>query len=181
MGRSGTGLGLSIVWGTIEDHNGHIDVKSVVGEGTEFTLFFPIVSGAMTSKKTKPASEYSGAGETVLVIDDSRNQRELVTNVLETLKYRVVAKSSGEEAIEFLKDNRVDIILLDMIMESGMDGLDTYIRIRQIAADSKTIIVSGFSETDRVKRAMALGVQDYIQKPYTIEQLAESIKKVLTE
>ncbi len=87
--------------------------------------------------------------------------------------------SSGGEAIEYLKTNTVDILLLDMIMDDGMGGYETYKRILEIHPGQKAIIASGFSETDRVKQALKLGAGAYIKKPYLMKTLGKAIRSEL--
>ena len=87
--------------------------------------------------------------------------------------------SSGEEAVEYLEVHAVDLIVLDMIMDPGMDGLDTYTKIREIHSHQKAVIVSGFSETERVGRAQALGAGAYLKKPYVLERLGLAVRKEL--
>jgi len=169
MGRSGTGLGMSVVWGTVKDHRGYIDLRSEEGQGTVFTIYFPATHGKKAN--SNPAStidENQGTGESILVIDDSKGQREIASALLSKLNYSVKAFASGEEAAEYLKGTSADLIVLDMIMPPGMDGLDTYKKILEIHPGQKAIIASGFSETDRVKEAQKLGVGQYIKKPYTM-------------
>lgn len=157
MGRSGTGLGLAIVWGTVKDHKGYIDVQTEIGRGTTFTLYFPVTREEMTSPQQKKCmEEYMGRGETVLVVDDIAGQREVASALIQKLGYKVHAVSSGEEALEFLRQNHADILVLDMIMVPGIDGLETYQRALEINPKQKAVIVSGFSETDRVKDAQKL-------------------------
>ncbi|MEN6373400.1 MAG: response regulator, partial [Smithella sp.] len=180
MGRSGTGLGLAVVWGTVKDHLGYINVQSEEGMGSTFTLYFPVVREEMTSEAVAIAvSEYTGSGETILVVDDVKEQRELATNIFRKLNYNVVSVSSGEEAIEYLKEKQVDLMVLDMIMEPGMDGLDAYKRVIEIHPQQKVIIVSGFSESDRVHEAHTLGAGAYVKKPYVIEKLGLAARKEL--
>ena len=180
MGRSGTGLGLAVVWGTVKDHNGYIDVQSEVGKGTTFTLYFPITREEIIKKEAAiPLSDYIGNDESILVIDDIKEQRELAAKMLGKLNYRVKTISSGEEAVEYLKTEKADLLVLDMIMDPGMDGLDTYKAILKIQPTQKAIIVSGFSETDRVREAKTLGVGDYLRKPYVIERLGLAVRKEL--
>jgi len=180
MGRSGTGLGLAVVWGTVKDHNGYIDVQSEVGRGTTFTLYFPVTREEMVKGESAiPLSDYIGHEESILVIDDIKEQRELVAKMLGKLNYRVRTVSSGEEAVAYLKNEKVDLLVLDMIMDPGMDGLDTYKAILEIHPKQKAIIVSGFSETDRVKEAQALGAGNYLRKPYVIERLGLAVRKEL--
>jgi PAS domain S-box-containing protein len=179
MGRSGTGLGLAVVWGTVKDHNGYINVHSEVGKGTTFTLYFPVAREEIAKEATIPLSDYIGQDESILVIDDIKEQRELAAKMLGKLNYRVKTVSSGEEAVEFLRIKKVDLIVLDMIMDPGMDGLDTYKAIVEIYPQQKAIIVSGFSETERVRHARSLGVGDYLRKPYVIEKLGLAVRKEL--
>ena len=130
MGRSGTGLGLTIVWGTVKDHGGYIDVQSQDGEGATFTLYFPATREEITTPEKKtPIEQYMGNGESVLVIDDIAEQRDVAFGILTHLGYRVHTVASGEEALEYLKDPRADILVLDMIMMPGIDGLMTYQKI----------------------------------------------------
>lgn len=180
MGRSGTGLGMAVVWGTVKDHNGYIDVQSTEGMGTTFTLFFPV-----TRKKTRRAPverealSYKGKGEAILVVDDIQEQREIAAQMLERLGYSVTAVSSGEEAVAFMKDHSVGLVVLDMIMDPGIDGLETYRQILTLHPNQKAIIVSGFSETRRVRKLQKLGAGEYVKKPYLMEKLGIAVRDEL--
>ncbi len=180
MGKSGTGLGMAVVWGTVKDHDGYVDVNSRQGQGTTFTLYFP----ASLHEEAKPRAElpleqYQGRGETVLVVDDVAEQREIACGILEILGYRTAAVSGGEAAVTYVKDHPVDLLLLDMIMSPGIDGLETYKRIVEIYPRQKAVIASGFSENDRVKEALHRGVGGFVRKPYTIEGIGVAVRKVL--
>ncbi len=180
MGRSGTGLGLAVVWGTVKDHQGYIDVQSKKGKGTTVTLYLPITRQEVTaSSAALPMSDYLGREESILVVDDIREQRELASIMLGNLNYKVTAAASGEEALEYLKSHRVDLVVLDMIMDPGLDGLDTYKRILEIHPKQKAIIVSGFSESARVSAAQALGAGAYVRKPYIMEKLGVTVRNEL--
>jgi CheY-like chemotaxis protein len=120
-----------------------------------------------------------GRGETVLVVDDVEGQRRLATAMLKKLNYNVVSVPSGEAAAAYVRDHAVDILVLDMIMDPGMDGLDTYRKITEIRPGQKAVIVSGFSETDRVHAAQALGAGAYVKKPYVLEKLGLALRKEL--
>jgi PAS domain S-box-containing protein len=182
MGRSGTGLGMAVVWGAIHDHNGYINVESTQGIGTTFSLFFPATRKNKQKKaELIPFEEYVGRKETILVIDDIREQREIATNILEKLNYSVSAVSCGEDAVKFMEKNSVDLLVLDMIMNPGMDGLDTYKKIIVLHPKQKVIITSGYSATGRVKEAQKLGAGEYIQKPYTLEKIGIAVKKELNQ
>ncbi len=180
MGKSGTGLGMAVVWGTIHDHDGFIDVESQEGVGTTFRLYFPVTRAkAVPHKGPIPVEEYMGHKETVLVIDDVPEQRDIATNILGKLNYTVTAVSSGESAVAYMASHSADIVVLDMIMEPGIDGLETYRRILKHHPGQRAIIASGYSETDRVKIAQELGVGKYIKKPYTLEKIGIAVHQEL--
>jgi PAS domain S-box-containing protein len=179
MGRSGTGLGLAVVWNVVQDHDGTIEVTSDKA-GTTFQLFFPITQdGIIDSDTAMPISTYQGKGETILVVDDAEHQREIACRLMERLGYKATAVSSGEEAVEFLKHGPVDLVLLDMIMAPGMNGRETYERITALHPAQKAILVSGFAETDEVKRALKSGAGQFIKKPYTLEKIGLAIRDEL--
>lgn len=180
MGRSGTGLGMAVVWGIVKDHKGYIDVCSVEGEGTNFTLYFPVTGKQLVKEKDHISIQsYKGCGEAILVVDDVEDQRQIASEILKTLDYAVTAVASGEEAVEHVKNNSVDLMLLDMIMDPGIDGLETYKRIVEFHPRQKAIIASGFSETDRVNQTQKLGAGQYLKKPYTLEKVGLAIRAEL--
>ena len=180
MGRSGTGLGLAVVWGTGRDHDGYIDVQSEEGKGSTLALYFPVTREELSKEKDKTSpDQYMGEGESILVVDDMEGQRELASSMLARLGYRVQTVSCGEEAVAYLKSDNVDLLVLDMIMEPGIDGLETYQRVLEINPKQRAVIVSGFSETDRVKKAQALGAGAYVKKPYVLEKLGLAVRKEL--
>ena len=180
MGRSGTGLGMAVIWGTVKDHKGYIDVESTEGKGTTFTLYFPITMEIFAKEEARLSIEdYTGKGESILIVDDVEEQRELASKMLNKLCYSAYAVSSGEEAVEYMEKYKADLIMLDMIMDPGIDGLDTYTKILELYPEQKAIIASGFSETDRVKKAQSLGAGQYIKKPYTLDKIGLAVKEEL--
>ncbi len=179
MGRSGTGLGMAVVWGTVQDHKGYIDVESTPNQGTRFDLYFPVTRDRPHKEERVSIDDYMGNQEKILVVDDMREQRKLATDVLQSLNYKVDTVSSGEKAIDYLKSNSADLLLLDMIMSPGIDGLDTFRKIIQNHPGQKAVIASGFAENQRVNEAQHLGAGAYIRKPYTLEKIAITIRKEL--
>ena len=180
MGRSGTGLGMAVVWGTVKDHNGYIDVTSTRGRGTTFTLYFPVTRKTRHAEaETRSIHELTGDGETILIVDDVPDQREIATRMLARLKYQVESVPSGEAAVEYMRTNSTDLLILDMIMDPGMDGLDTYREILKLHPNQKAIIASGFSENDRVREARRIGARRYVKKPYTLESIGMAVKAEL--
>ena len=179
MGRSGTGLGLAVVWNVVQDHEGYIDVESTEN-GTIFELYLPITRKEIAGVElSRPIGDYKAAGETILVIDDVAAQREIACNMLDTLGYKTKAVASGEEAVKYLQEHTVDLILLDMIMDPGMSGRETYERIVKIHPNQKAIIASGFAETDEVKEAQRLGAGRFLKKPLTLETIGLAIREEL--
>ncbi len=180
MGRSGTGLGLAVVWGTVKDHHGYIDIRSEEDRGSTFTLYFPVTrERASTIEKPLSMEAYTGQGETVLVVDDVKEQRELAVSMLGRLGYQVEAVASGEEAVDYVAHKRVDLLVLDMIMDPGIDGMETYRRILTINPGQKAIIVSGFSETDRVRMAQEMGAGAFVRKPYMLQKIGLAVRREL--
>ena len=182
MGRSGTGLGMAVVWGTVKDHNGYIHVKSDEGKGTTIKLFFPVTRKPFRSNEIANSFEsYRGEGESILVVDDVKEQRDIASKLLACLGYSVQTVCSGKEAVEYIDDRPADLIVLDMLMPPGIDGLETYERIISKHPGQKAIIASGFSETNRVKKAQRLGAGRYVKKPYTLEKIGLAVKAELKE
>ena len=176
MGLSGTGLGMAVVWGTVKDHNGYIDIQSRVGQGTRCELYFPITRRVSVDKTPAVAIDSLRGSETILVVDDVTTQREIAKEILTRLGYTVNVASNGEEAIAFFQNDHADLIVLDMIMEPGIDGLETYRRILRHNPNQKAIIVSGFSETEKVKDLQQLGAGEYLRKPYALEKLGAAVR-----
>jgi len=180
MGRSGTGLGMAVVWGAVKDHRGYVDVKSAPGEGTTLTLYLPATKEQAPSQRSADVSKaHHAKGETILIVDDSEEQRLIAASLLRELGYSVTICASGEEAVACIRENPVDLVLLDMIMDPGMDGLETYRRILAIRPEQRALIASGFSETDRVREAQRLGAGGYIKKPYTLDTIGQAIRAEL--
>ncbi|MDD2717920.1 MAG: response regulator [Candidatus Wallbacteria bacterium] len=176
-GRSGTGLGLAVVWGAVRYHNGYIDLQSTLGERTIFRIFFP----ASREKTEKEEIELvtDGNGETILVVDDELQQRQLALKMLEMHNYKVETAGSGEEAIGLIRNRSFDLIVLDMKMEPGIDGLDAFREIVKIKPGQKVVVLSGFSESDRVREVINHGAGRFLRKPYTVHDLTCAVRDVL--
>lgn len=179
-GRFGTGLGLSVVWGTVKDHKGYIDVKSIERKGTTFFIYFPSTKEKIAKKeKSLDVEKYKGSGETILIIDDIKEQRQIACSLLSKLGYSPMGISSGEDAVEYMKKKSAHLVILDMILDPGIDGLETYKRILKLHPGQKAIITSGFSETNRVREAQRMGVGEYLKKPYDLKTLAVAVRNEL--
>ena len=179
MGRSGTGLGLAVVWNSMQDHKGYINVRTSE-KGTVFELYFPTTREQVAAGAEEvPLDDYLGHGERILVVDDEERQREIAGGILTRLGYNSETVSSGEEAIEYVKEHPVDLIVLDMVMPKGINGRRTYEEIIKIHPGQKAIIASGYSKTKEVDLAQELGAGKYIKKPYTLPKVGFAVKEEL--
>ncbi|MGD9874933.1 MAG: response regulator [Kiritimatiellia bacterium] len=181
LGRRGTGLGLALVWHTVKDHHGSIQVAGRPGGGTVFKVWFPATGSAVQKASAAEVAFTSGNREHILVIDDVDVQRHVAVEMLRRLNYRVDAVASGEEGLAFIRKTPVDLILLDMIMAPGMDGLETFRRIREINPVQKVVIVTGFTETEDVREALKLGAGAYVKKPYDMASISNAVRPLLAK
>ncbi len=179
MKRSGSGLGMTVIWATIKDHGGYIDLQSREGEGTQITLYLPTTSELEDAFAHKAVLEDYIGTEKVLVVDDMPEQLHIATNMLAKLGYAVTGVASGEAAVAYLHSHTADLVVLDMIMPGGMDGLETYKQILALRPRQRALITSGFSESERVKTLLHLGAGAYVQKPYSLEKIGQAVRREL--
>ncbi len=179
MGRSGTGLGLTVVWNVVQDHQGNISVTSSPS-GTVFIISLPRTSRpARQPQSTADLSAFRGRGEMILVVDDVATQRQITCSILEKLGYRAESVPGGEAAVEFVRTQPVDLVLLDMIMSPGISGRETYERIIHLHPGQKALIVSGYAETEDVRETLRMGAAAFLKKPMMISDLATTIHSIL--
>ena len=174
--KRGSGLGMSVVDAVVKDHGGYIDMSTKVGEGTSFYLYFPVTRESI---EEQDSGKISGGSETILVVDDDEMQRDVSSQLLKKLGYNVTVVESGEKATEFLKENPQDLLVLDMVMPAGIDGTETYRKVLMINPAQKAVIVSGYSETERVLEAQKLGAGAFVKKPLTLQGIAAAVRKEL--
>jgi PAS domain S-box-containing protein len=179
MGKSGTGLGMTVVFSTMKDIKGHINIESEEQKGTLIELYFPVTDKLKAVDKEQTTPEKFSGNEKILVVDDVEEQRDLAEHVLSRLGYNMATVASGEQAVEYLKNYSADLVILDMIMDPGIDGYETYKRIKEFSPTQKAIIASGYADSKRVKEALALGAGGYVKKPYTLESLGRAVREEL--
>lgn len=180
MGRGGSGLSMPVVWEIIRGLNGYINIISFDGRGTAFTLYFPVTDDNDRKRvEQRDTCISKGNGESILVVDDIPEQRDLASSIMKKLGYSVCSVPCGEEAVEYLKRKRADMVILDMIMDPGIDGLETFKRISEFRPDQRFVIVSGYAETEKLKEIQRLGCHLCIKKPYSISEIGEAVKKGL--
>lgn len=179
LGRSGTGLGLAVVWNCVQHHEGTITVNSSE-QGTTFTITFPCTEQEpMAVKEKKEMDDLQGRG-TILVVDDEEQPRDIAVTILTMLGYTVEAVNNGEAAVELATKRPFDLLYLDMIMNPGINGYETFRQIEALYPKQKAILVSGFSEETEMKKARALGIKGFVCKPFTLEELGSAVHAVMT-
>ncbi|MBC1213109.1 response regulator [Trichormus variabilis ARAD] len=174
----GTGLGLSTVLGIIKSHGGFFYVYTEEGEGSQFKVYLP----AQDTKELleEAALELSpGNGELILVVDDEAAIRDITKTSLESYNYKAITASDGIEAIALYaeRQDEISLVLTDMVMPS-MDGLTTIRTLQKINPLVKIIAVSGLAAHDKVNAAYNMGIQAFLSKPYTANQLLKTINAV---
>ena len=179
LGHSGTGLGLTIVWTTVREHGGFVEVGSEPG-ATKISMHLPATSHNEKVEEGLPRSPLArGVGGRILVVDDESILREVTSRMLVRLGYEPCAVDSGEAALAFLRTKTVDAVVLDMVMPGGMGGRETYERMAALHPGIPTILVSGYAETEAVRRAQSLGAGAFLRKPFRIAQLGDVLKRLL--
>lgn len=181
VGR-GTGIGLAVVYGVTKNHGGYISCRSEVGNGTEFTLYFPAVDERVVPLENgaREGEKNRGQGETVLLVDDEKTLLETGMELLSMSGFFVLTASSGEEALELLKKEggSVDVAIMDIMMP-GMGGVQCLHEALKMFPEMKVIMASGFVESDKKERILQSGAAAFIQKPYKIDDLNQKIREVM--
>jgi len=175
----GTGLGLSAVFGAMKEHGGRIRLLTEIDKGTEFSLYFPVEKTVEKANGLQHIPLQEGSG-TILVIDDESLVLSSAEGLLSELGYVVLLANGGEKGIEMYRKHveHVDLVLLDMIMPV-MDGVTCFRQLKEINENIKVVICSGFSKTSRINEAEKMGVQGFLQKPYTAAEVSRAISQAL--
>jgi CheY-like chemotaxis protein len=177
----GTGLGLAVVYGIIKSHHGHITVYSAPGRGTEFKIFIPTSNEENAKNEIGPPDiPLIGGTETILIIDDEEAIKAIGKEILERHGYNVIDVDRGEEGLKIYKKNKIDLVLLDLIMP-GMSGTRVLKELMKIDPNAKVIVASGYSANGPIRDALGEGAKQFIDKPYTLRQLVTTIRDVLDD
>lgn len=177
--KRGSGLGLSIVHGIVKDHGGYIDLESQVARGTTFYVYIPTHREVPTGEPSKP--EHPNTGR-ILVIDDDTIQVTLLCDMLKSSGFQAIGAHSGEEGIRLLKERHgpIDLVLLDLVMFPGMDGLDTFRSIHRLFPKLPVLLMSGYTHAaPKVQQAQTEGAGEYLAKPIEQTLLASKVCQIL--
>jgi PAS domain S-box-containing protein len=180
---AGRGLGLAAVLGIVRGHDGAMQVQSVPDVGSTFRMLLPARSGQPTAAQAAsgsgPGPDWRGAG-VALVVDDDAEVREVLARMLDTLGFQVLAAADGSAALERLRRHgeAVRLVVLDLTMP-GLDGEQTLQRLRRMQAALPALIVTGVADRDVQERFAALGAAAVLQKPFTLQGLAERLRALL--
>jgi CheY-like chemotaxis protein len=175
----GTGLGLATVYGIVKNHNGFINVESEMGAGTTFSVYIPAIE-KKAEKLREIESRPEGGQETILVVDDEETIRFLVRDILEEIGYKVIAAEDGYRALEIYGKRmaEIDLVILDMTMP-GMGGRETFEKLKKQNPRVLAVLSTGYSEDERARQMLAMGVKAFVQKPYRIDDLAGAVRRIL--
>jgi CheY-like chemotaxis protein len=178
MGR-GNGLGLASAFGIIKNHGGTMTVYSELGHGASLVLYLPLSEKNPEHEPTADTRIQQGS-ETILLVDDEEMIRDVASELLKNLGYQVVVAASGAEAVETItrRGDTINLVILDMIMPD-MDGGTTFDRIRAIMPKMPVLLSSGYSQNGQAIDIMQKGCNGFIQKPYTLANLSQKIRRIL--
>ncbi len=179
-----SGLGLTVLYRIVKDHQGYIDVHPGKDKGNELVIYLPSPQTAR-ARDDQRILDYSG-NETVLIVEDYEDQRKAAAEMLERLGYRVISVNNGYSAVRLFETEglrqgleKVDIVVIDLVLGDQFDGFETYKRIRELVPAQRAIMVSGFADISRLTEARKLGIGQFVQKPYTMESLGKAVRAEL--
>ncbi|MBF0560420.1 MAG: PAS domain-containing protein [Alphaproteobacteria bacterium] len=178
----GTGLGLSITYGIVNGAGGFIDIASTVGEGTTFSIYFPLATSDETTVDTvkNVTQTLPGRGEVILLVDDERAVRGWVEAVLIELGYKVLTAINGVDGMAKQKayKDAIDLLLTDVIMPE-MGGVELAQRFFEVRPETKVIFMSGYTNRDTERAAPEIPADALLLKPFTQEKLAAFVRNTL--
>ena len=177
----GTGMGLSVVHGIVKSSGGAIRAFSKPGQYTEFHIYLPAVDTDIDEEPADLGQQLPGGGEHILLVDDEEMLVDMMQQVLEQLGYTVSAHTDSSAALDgFLSQPKAyDLMITDMTMP-GMNGLELTRAVKAVRKNLPVILCTGFNEQVSEKNAQSMGIQSLVMKPVGMQQLAETIRSVLT-
>ena len=178
----GTGLGLATVFGIVKQHEGWVEVESELGKGATFHLYFPGTSEAVVDPEQHDTQFHARKGtETILVVEDERDLREIVTRTLNLNGYRVFQAVDGQNALQIWAEykNEIDLVFTDIIMPGGLNGRELADRLWSEKPELKVIFSSGYGAEVLGKNFKLDPQLNYLQKPYLPQTLSRIVRRCL--
>ncbi len=179
MGR-GAGLGLASVYGIIKNHNGFINVYSEKGQGSTFNIYLPASTNKQIQKqKQEQSKEILRGTETILIVDDEPVILNVARDLLQALGYKIHTAQDGATALDIYEQsmNKIDLVILDMVMPE-MGGGEIFDELKKINPGVKVLLSSGYSINGQASRIISRGCVGFIQKPFTIRDIASQLRKI---
>ena len=179
-GRKHSGLGLAMVYSIVRNHNGLVRAESDVGRGSTFHVYLPVSTRPEVPTTEVRTEVVKGGTETILVVDDEEVIRDVARRILCSAGYTVLTAENGVQAIELFRQQHeeIDLVILDMIMPE-MGGAATFARLREIDPQVRALLSTGYSQEGRAEDILRTGVQGFLQKPYTVEEVLRKVRLVL--
>lgn len=177
----GRGLGMAAVYGIVKNHAGWISVDSKMGKGTTVRIYLPAVDMLVKEDVNKrPQAQWVKGSGTILVIDDEEGIAAVCRTMLERMGYRVLVAGTGQEAVDTINnfDGDINLALLDILMPD-MSGEIIYPLLMKARPGLKVIVCSGYSIDGPAQKILDAGAEDFMQKPFTMADLSEKLKKAL--
>jgi two-component system, cell cycle sensor histidine kinase and response regulator CckA len=177
----GTGLGLAVVHGIVTQVGGTIEVDTVSGRGTSFTVYLPTVTPPPRDEYHSAAAYSAGAGEAVLLVEDEENVRDLLQSALTERGYRVLSAPNGDEAMRLLESDgaAVDLLVTDMVMPGALNGRDLALAVRHRFPRAKVLFISGYVDDPDVRHSGFGAGEQWLQKPFSLQAIAEKARETL--
>ncbi|MEE8391814.1 MAG: ATP-binding protein [Anaerolineae bacterium] len=186
----GSGLGLAQVHGIVAQHEGYIDVKTQLGQGTTFIIYLPALLVHQPETPTRPAARLAkGEGQTILVVEDNAATRQALAESLELLDYQVLEASNGQQALTIFEQHtdkashdagQIALVLSDVVMP-GMGGIALFHTLREKCPRVQMVLLTGHPMEDELENLRAQGLSGWLLKPPSLEQLAEVVARALGE
>ncbi len=175
----GVGMGLSAVYGTVQNHHGVIEFTSSPGNGTTFDLYFPLVKEKVFKVKQKAAHTVVPLQLNILIVDDEDLIRNMAIEMFSVLGCRVIAQPDGKSGVNYYRQHweEINIVLLDVEMP-GMNGLQTFMEMKKINPEIRALVISGYSKNSEVNTMLEWGAKGFLQKPFRLDQIIETVYRI---
>jgi len=175
-----SGMGLPSVYGIVKNHHGGIHVKSTPGEGSVFRIYLPGAARKEIPSGPLPEETCPKGTETILIVDDDPEIREMGRELLSALGYRTITAEDGEDACRIFQEHRggIGLVLLDIIMPK-MGGREAFRALRKLSPGLPVLLSSGYSVEGLAREILEEGANGFIQKPYGLPELARTIRRIL--